>query len=147
RDLELTRENTLLPVKASSASCLPTLEGILWHAIPSEDNRVDRFALTHRSGRIDAAWTVGSNRQPPDGRNLMVVSTRDFEEGVREMAIHGMGRLQSYEIEGPWIVAVTVLGIRGAMIPYSIYRFSRPAWRDRARLPELILEHVSEASL
>jgi hypothetical protein len=63
------------------------------------------------------------------------------------MAIHGVSRLQSYSIGGPWVVMATVLGIKGALMANLNGDLSRPAWRDRARLPELILEHVSNENL
>lgn len=147
RDLPLTRENTILPVKATSASSLPTLEGILWHSTLNEENRVRSYALTHRTGRIDAAWTFGGNRQLRNGEQMLLVWYESFEEGVTDMAVNGVGRLRSYGIEGPWVVIVTVLGIKGAMIFKSQLEHSRPAWRERARLPELVLEHVSKTTL
>lgn len=147
RDLALTPESTILPVKASSGNWLPTLEGILWHTPVTEGNRVRSYALTHRTGRIDAAWTFGGNRELQNNETTLLVWAKSFEEGVADMAINGAGRLQSYGMHGPWVVIVTVLGIKGARKVRWDSTLSRPAWRGRARLPELVLEHVTGANL
>jgi hypothetical protein len=147
RDIELTPEHTILPVKSQNGTWLPTLEGMLWHTPLKDGHSVRSYALTHRSGHIDAAWTIGGTRKFSDGSDGLVVWAKNFEEGVAEMAIHGVSRLQSYSIGGPWVVMATVLGIKGALMANLNGDLSRPAWRDRARLPELILEHVSNENL
>jgi hypothetical protein len=147
RDLALTPEHTMLPAKTRGANSLPTLEGILWYSPPSDGNIVRAYTLTHRTGRIDAAWAFGGTRQFQNGDEARLVWASSFEEGVTEMAVHGVGRLQSYGIDGPWVIMVTAIGIRGAAMVCQYDDLSRPAWRDRARLPELILDRVSEESL
>lgn len=148
RDLALSAENTLLPIKTGGFSWLPTLEGLLWHSPPDGSGSIRAFALTHRTGRIDAAWTFGGKRKLRNSSDEMLVAwAKSFEDGVGEMALHGLGRLQSYGVEGPWVVMVSVFGIRGSSLILADHEFSRPAWRDKARLPELILERVTPESL
>ena len=126
---------------------LHTLEGILWHTPLSEANTVRAYALTHRIGRIDAAWTFGGNRQLREGQSERLAWAKSFEDGAGEMANHGVGRLKSYGIEGPWVIMTSVLRTKGTRLVLPNSEQSRPAWRDAARLPELILENVTPESL
>lgn len=144
RDLDLTSANAVRPVMETGIlNWLPTLEGILsWS---NDENTVKDYTLTHRTGRIDAAWTLGRTVEPGKSEHKLVWP-KYFEDGVSDMATRGVARLQSYGIEGPWVFAVTVFGIKGAKLR-SMSEASRPAWRDRARLPELVLEVVNEANL
>jgi hypothetical protein len=147
RDLVLSSENTLLPIKTGAFSWLPTLEGLLWYSPPNENGEVGAFALTHRTGRIDSAWTFGGKKKLRNGDEAMLAWSKSFEDGVGEMSHHGLGRLQSYGIEGPWVIMVSVFGFKGASLIPAEHGLSRPAWRDSARLPELILERVTPESL
>ena len=147
RDVSATRENTLLPVKAQNAKWLPTLEGGLWYTVPDEGDTVRAYALTHRAGRIDCVWTFGGDRELRHHGLTTVVWPSAFEEGVAEMVVHGVGRLQSYGLQSPWVVMVSVLGIKESRMVLSATELSRSAWRSEARFRELILEHPRPGDL
>jgi hypothetical protein len=144
RDILLMGENTLLPPRAARGfECLPILEGFIWYNPADENGAVNTFALTHRTGRIDASWQFGEFVQR-DSRSILLAYLDDFENGLGEIVLHGVGRLKQYGIEGPWVVMTTILWIKPAMLVLRSGRHSRPAWRDQARLPELILEQVKD---
>lgn len=147
RDLALTPENTILPVKSRNGEWLPILEGMYWHTPLNDNKRIRAYALTHRRGYIDAGFTIGGTREVRPGRSEGLVWSNNFEAGVIEMVVCGCTRLQSYGIEGPWVILVTVLKIKGHKLVISDTEFSMPAWRQSARLPELIIEHPSEDAL
>lgn len=150
RDLELSGENVLVPANAAKAggySWLPTLEGMLMHTPPDERGTIRAYTLTHRSGYIDAAFTIGGIRKLRDGSRVRLVWSGTFEDGVGEMVFHGASRLRSYGIEGPWVILVTVRGITEARFAVRESELSMPAWRETARLPELIIEHPDKDSL
>jgi hypothetical protein len=147
RALSLARENTILPVRVTAGFFgFPTLEGFLFHTSMNEQSMVSSYTLTHRTGRIDAVWTIGGVMNV-QGNDRLVVWSGEFEDGVGEMGVNGMTRLKEYGLEEPWVVFVTLLRMKGAFVPSEYGTATRPAWRDRARLPELVLEHVSKETL
>ena len=148
RDLDLTSERALAPCSATGApNYMYTLEGMLLHAPISATNTVASYALTHREGRADAAWTIGRTMDVDDGRPRKLVWHKRFQTGLLETLRDSCRKLGSFGIEGPWVILVSVTGIADhrLILPYD--NFSAPAWRDAATLPDAIIELPSEASL
>ena len=151
---DVTPENALAPVKAEGHFELQHLiEGILLHSPlnaggpeDSNFNSVRSYALTHRRGRIDAAWTVGGLRDLGGGPEKLVWPLK-FEEGLIDVVGSGVTRLRQHGIEGPWFVAATVSGLAGGYLVLGAGHFSNAAWRDSASLGDLIVEHSSTEAL
>ncbi|MFZ5728666.1 MAG: helix-turn-helix domain-containing protein [Pseudomonadota bacterium] len=153
RALPITRENALAPVLSGSGFyTLNALEGVIAHApvlpTPDEvDSRIASYAVTHWRGRTDSGWSLGGRREVARGQTVQLVWPLRFENGLLDMGRSTVAKLGSLGIEGPWVVMVTVRGIKDHHLVLGDYDTSDPAWRDGATLPELILEHVDERSL
>ena len=145
-DLPITPENIPIPVGASSISYLHTLEGIAIRTPLDEDDKVRSYTLTHRSGRVDAAWTIGGVR-PSNGEMRKIIWPKSFREGVVDMARAATTRLRQLGVEGPWVLFASVFGLNGFMIFLDQFYGSDPAWRSEASLPEIIADDLSEDAL
>lgn len=147
RDLQLTPENVPVPPRVSGGlNHLHTLEGILFTTPLGEDNAVRSYALTHRTGRVDAAWSIGGAREH-QGKEMKLVFPKYFRDGILDIARAASTRLQMFGLEGPWVIFVTVYGSRGYQIFLDNYYQSDPAWRDEAGFPEIVAENLTEESL
>lgn len=146
RDIAITPDNILVPPRVTSGlNYLHMLEGIVM-TTPEKDGAVRSYALTHRTGRVDAAWSIGAIVEQR-GTTMNLVWPKHFKEGVVSMARAATTRLRSYGIEGPWVAFVSVFGIKDFWISLPDGEHSEDAWRDEASLPELISDELDEASL
>ena len=147
RDLNITHETAQAPVEVSGAmSWILTLDGVLMHTPISEGNLVRSYALTHRSGRTDVAWTLGGLRES-QGEQRRLVWPRRFEKGLLDAAGSTVPRLRPFGIEGPWVVLVTIIGVRGFQMIVGDGYASQPAWRDTAQFRELVVDQINETTL
>lgn len=147
RDLPINRENAVMPYRPpAGTSWMLMLEGMLLHAQPRSANQIACYALTHRTGRLDAGWVVGGVRDTGNG-NRKLAFPKVLEAGLLDMASATAARLREFTIEGPWVIFVTVAGIKDYSMVIDAYDTSAPSWRDSAALPELIVEHINETSL
>lgn len=147
RDFEVTPENALAPIRADGMEAQHLIEGVLLHsplnAGGSEEsnfNSVRSYALTHRRGRIDVAWTIGGTRDFGGISPTELVWPARFEEGLAEAVGHGIPRLRQIGLEGPWLIAATVSGLADHHLPLGGGYFSDAAWRDAAALGEVITD-------
>lgn len=147
QDLDITPENALMPLRPDGhAEPILMIEGILIHNIPHRTPATRAYALTHRSGRIDMAWTIGREHDPVR-RPIKLISPEIFESGVRDAAISGAARLQPLGVEGPWQVHVTLSGIKDYPLGLAGVPRSDPAWRDEVSLPAIQIERMNRAAL
>ncbi|MGM4982567.1 AlbA family DNA-binding domain-containing protein [Rhizobium sp. 11_C7_N12_5] len=147
RDLAITRENVQMPVDVSrGVDWLDTLEGVLMHTAVNEEGRVCSYALTHRDGRVDVAWTIGGALEIR-GHEHQLVWPKRFEEGLLDAAGSAVARLRQHGLQGPWVVLVTVIGVLGYQLMISNDSSSKPAWRDRASMGALVVDQVDKATL
>jgi hypothetical protein len=154
-EIEPTPETALAPVRpAGDMRVLHTLEGVLLHTSPDPDifpdyaqDFVRTFALTHRGGHAHIGWSVGGERALRKGQVSKLVFANPFEQDLVGMARAAVARLQGFGLEGPWAVIVTLTGLEEHSLLVSSDDYSTPAWRDGARLPEVLLDVVSEATL
>lgn len=154
RDLDVTRDNALVPVCTSgSLNWMHTLEGILFHTPLNENpnpsggmDLVRSYARTHRRGRVDAAWTIGGKRDLGQGPTRLVWP-HYFEAGVMDVTRSTSAKFGVLGVDGPWAVFVNVAGIKDFELALGNHDVSRPAWRDSAALPEIIVDQISAESL
>lgn len=148
RDVQPVFESALLPPRISGGiDYLHTLEGLLVYPPKDDANNVRSFALTHSSGRIDAAWTFGGTRDIAGGTQSKLVAPRLYRDGVMDVARNGIGRLRGFGIEGPWVIFVSLMHMNGSTIWFPDNTFSSVAWRDLVTLPEVVSDTADEQDL
>ena len=148
RDLDITPENALAAHKPSGRmDAIRMIEGVLLHTNPDDDNAVRSYAITYRVGRIDMVWTIGRIFLELRKDETPLVWPKRFEDGVLDASISGASRLAPFGIEGPWLVLVTVIGIKGFQLVLGDRHASKAAWRNEAALPPLVIERVDRAAL
>lgn len=155
RDLAITPENALAPVKPQgNLDWMHTLEGVLMHtplnhdtSPQTETNAVRSYALTHRQGRTDVAWTIGRAAERRPGEQVALVYPDSFENGLLGSAASTEAKLRALGIEGPWAIFATISGIKGFQLVLNQNYASEPAWRDHALLPEVVVEHIDAEAL
>ena len=119
QSIHITRNEAVAPVRATGYSAIDLIEGVLLHAaIDAKTGTVSSYALTHRTGRTDAAWVIGGIRTRDNGEEIRVVWPGIFERGLCEMATSTQSRLHPFGIEGPWVILITVFGVKG----YCLYQ-------------------------
>lgn len=144
RHLELSQERSVWPPFSSSIDWLHTLEGFLVFTVG--DAETYAFALTHRAGYVDASWRIGRKRE--DER--LIVWPYPVEATMRDLVRSAIEKLTSQGIEGPWMVALSLLGVKGFMLSFGedwVQSGSKAAWRDVMHLPPVVLEEFSEDAL
>ncbi len=148
RDLDITPEIALAPHKPSGhMDAIRMIEGVLLHSTPSDSEAVRSYAVTYRQGRLDMVWTIGRIANELRRDELAIVWPKRFEDGVLDGAISGAARLAPFGIEGPWLVMVTVTGIKNYVLRLGERHASDPAWLNQAMLPSLTLERMGKAGL
>lgn len=152
RALAVTREIALLPPNSGGGfQFLHTLEGVLAHTpiLPAPEvpyATVRGYALTHWRGRTDAGWTIGGKTEA-DRQTRHLVWPQRFEGGLIDVARSTKAKLRALGVEGPWVVMVTVSGIKEFELVLSDHETSQPAWRRGAMLPELVLDELDGSSM
>lgn len=152
RDLPITPEIAVAPHGVDGAMDRTlTLEGVLLSTRLNRETLADRdavrsFALTHRAGRVDAAW--GLAHFPFDSnRAQQLVDPLHFERGVIDIATAALSRLSSLGVVGPWVLIATVQNIKGFEMILDDRRKSKAAFRSSATLPELVVERITPEGL
>ncbi len=151
RDLAISPEIAVAPhdVDGGMDRTL-TLEGVLLstrlnRGTIGPHNAVRSFALTHRAGRVDAAWTLGHVQF--GSRSPSLVDPLQFEDGVLDIASTAVTRLSSLSVAGPWLLLATIQGIKAMPMIVDEHRTSIPAFRNGATLPDLTVERISRETL
>lgn len=148
RDLPVTGNRALVPINARAYSDIDMIEGVVMHTpIDTETGAVDSYTVTHRSGHVDAAWSIGGVRKNDRGEDLKLVFAPDFEKGLLTATVGTQTRMRDLGIEGPWIVFASVYGARDFQMILGDRHATRRVFRDEALLGELRVDHIGEASL
>lgn len=155
RDLDITPEIALAPVKPSGhLDWMYTMEGVLMHTPLNEPysptdnfNSVRSYALTHRRGRTDAAWTIGGVQEFRPGLQRSLIWPTRFESGLVDVMTSSTAKLGGLGVQGPWIMFATVFGVSGFELVLDQHSASVPAWRDGATLPEVVADNLSAATI
>jgi hypothetical protein len=146
-NIPITRDHALVPHRVGGFSAIDMIEGVLQHApIDANTGTVGSFAITHRTGRTDSAFVIGGVR-PGNGRELRLVWPATFEQGLRDMAISTQTRLHQFGIEGPWVVLVSVFGVKGFQMILGDGYPTKVAFRDQMLLGQHVIERIDTASL
>lgn len=146
RDIPITPEHALAPVKPSGIDWVQMIEGVLMHTPLTDTGTVRSTALTYRTGRTDVAWTIGGNRDVQGVERKLVFSSR-FEGGLLDAAKSSQSKLGQFNIEGPWVVFATIHGAKGAIMFVNNDFATRAAYRDQVLLGELRVDHIDEEAL
>jgi len=147
RKIPITRDQAVVPVRVGAFTALDTIEGVLMHAPVDETGSVGSFALTHRTGRTDAAFVIGGVRQGNDGQELHLVWPATFEQGLRAMAVATQMQLQQFGIEGPWVVLTSAYGVKGHRMILGDGYPTNTAFRDHVLLGQQVIEHIDDDAL
>lgn len=146
RDIPFDRSNALAPYRAAGFSSLHMIEGVMMHSdINPASGEVNSYAISHRTGRADFAWTL----QRPnwgDGEETLnkAVSMPMFEGGLWSSAYFGTERLKSFGVAGPWVIFATIYDIKGCWFKIDSFDGSSPAFRDEAFLGEIRTDRVGD---
>ena len=148
RDLEITPENALAPHKPSGyMDAVRMIEGVLLHTNPADNGAVRSYAITYRAGHIDMVWTIGRIVNELRKEEAPLVWPKRFEDGVIDAALSGAAKLAPFGVEGPWVVLITVTGIRNYRLVVNNEYWSDPAWREQVSLPPLMVEQMDQTGL
>lgn len=142
RKIPVQRDHAVVPVRHGGYSAIDTIEGVLIYGATNQDTGgIFTFALTHREGRVDSVFPIGAPREGDRaGEELRNAWPSVFENGLLETASASQNHLGHYGVEGPWVILVTILGVRGFSIVTDRYYQSEPAFRDDVLLGQLVLE-------
>ena len=148
RNIPITRDDALVPHRIMGYSAIDMIEGVLQHApVDPETGAVGSFAVTHRTGRTDSAFVIGGIRTGNDGNELRVVWPTIFEQGLRDMAMSTQSRLARFGVEGPWVVLVSVFGVKGFRMVLGDGYPTQVAFRDRVLVGQQVVERIDPQSL
>lgn len=148
REIPITDDHALVPIEPNAYSSIEMIEGVMLHTpINAETGRVRSFAITYRNGRTDVAWTIGGTRQNNQGQDIKLVFAPSFEKGLIEATRATQTRLQQFGVEGPWVVQVSVYGVRDHFMVLGDGYPTKPAFKDEALIGELRLDRIEVAPL
>lgn len=147
RIIPVSRDHAVVPVQRGGYSSIDTIEGVLLHAAPDAEGRVGAYALTHRTGRTDAAFKIGGIRQNQAGQDVKLVWAPAFEQGLLSSANATRMQLRHYGVEGPLIIMASALGVKDHRIGFGYGEMTRPAYRDQVLLGQQIVEDIDDAAL
>lgn len=140
RDIPVSQDYAVLPPGAMGGiHFLVGLEGLIVLVDVDEGQGASSWAVNHRLGYVDLAWTIG--REVNGKKIIWPKSVVDHLPGAVRSTI---ARLRHYGIEGPWIVMVTLTGIKDyGMIIGDGYPVG-PAWQDTAYLGEIVDDAMAD---
>ena len=148
REIPITRDHAVVPIKPDAYSSFEMIEGVVLHTpIDAETSAVRSFAITYRNGRTDVAWTFGGTRQSNRGEELQLVWPASFEEGLIDATRATQARLNQFGVEGPWVVQVSVFGVRNHFMIFDDGDQTRPAFKNETLIGELRMDRIEPASL
>lgn len=143
--IAIQRDHAVVPFRPQGYSGTDMIEGVLLYSAPNrQTGETFSFALTHRSGRVDSAFSIGELREGNDGQQLRRVFPAMFEEGLLQMARSTENQLRQFGIEGPWVVLATVIDVQEFVVAENWVFQSAPAFRNRALLGQLVLDRIEE---
>jgi len=146
-NIPVDRDQAVVPVGPGGYDSINLIEGVLMHSsVDPAGGTIDSFALTYRSGRVDAAWQCGGEIPGRDG-NWKVARPIVFERSLLDMAHAAQVRLLHFGIEGPWVVLASVYGTLGRRLIAGDDYYTAPAFRDQAFLGQHVVEQLDAASL
>lgn len=143
RDLTITRDDAVLPPRLQGFDATVGLDGVILHdRVDADTNSVGSWAVNHRRGYVDFAWTIG-RRTDSDS----LVWRKYFEDELPSHVASAVTRLRGHGLEAPWVVMVTVQGAAGhRMILGESYPTNR-VWQDPAYLGEIVTDRLDSDSL
>lgn len=148
REIPITGDQAVQPIKPHAYSSIDMMEGVMMHTpIDRETGRARSFAITYRNGRTDVAWTIGAVRQNNQGQEVRLVFAPSFEEGLITATRATQMQLRQFGVEGPWVVQVSVYGVRDHFMVAGDGYPTKQAFRDEALIGELRLDRIDVPAL
>lgn len=144
RDVRITRDNAALPPDPGGGlDWFIALEGLIVLVDRGRDNGDPHaWAVHHRLGYCDFAWTIG--RLVEGDKMVFPHKVVDHLPGTARSAIT---MLRSQGIEGPWIAMVTLLNIKDSRMIDQNQFWTQAAWQDCAYLGQVIDDAMGEDAL
>lgn len=145
RDVDVTREVAVLPPRyTSNTQMIVALDGVIAHSpVDAKTGGVRGWAVNHRLGYVDLAWSIGH----VDHEGHKLVWPKYFVPELKGIVPFAITRLRSYEIEGPWIAMLTLIGVKDYRIIAGDDWVSEPAWQDPAFLGEIVDDAMAAEAL
>ncbi len=142
-DLAFRREDALLPPEAlGGLDILNGFEGVVVLAGRSDSHSVGAFSVNHRSGYMSAGWSIGRVRN--DER---FVWPKYVVQSLPGFVASAITRLREHGLGAPWIVMVTLTGVKGFRLIISDHYWSETAWQDKAYLGDIIFDDLQSDTL
>ncbi|WP_206240444.1 AlbA family DNA-binding domain-containing protein [Novosphingobium terrae] len=145
RQIAVTRDNAVVPVRGGGYA-LDTIEGVLQHGPVDKDGRVEAYAMTFRTGRVDAAFVIGGVRDVY-GVERRLVWPGHFEQGLLAMASATQMQLRPHGIDGPWVILVSVCGAKGSGMIVGDGYPTPLAFRNDVLLGQHVVERLDAPTL
>jgi hypothetical protein len=144
RDMRVTPDNAALPPEPGGGlDWVVALDGLIVLVGRGRDNGDPRaWAVHHRRGYCDFAWTIG--RLVEGEKMVFAPKVVDHLPGTARSAIT---MLRAQGIEGPWIAMVTLLNLRESRMVDQNQFWTAAAWQERPYLGEVIDDAMTEEAL
>ena len=148
RDLPLNFDRSARPPARYGYNTFEMIEGFVTCSTTSDPlGATDGLAVTHRNGRVDCSWSVSRVVDIDPKTHQSLIWHQNFENGLWDAVSTSQSCLQSFGIEGPWIIFASIYGAKGFQMHLGDWHSTRAAYRDDVLLGELRLEDVSSEGI
>lgn len=143
RDISVSRDYAVHPPEPMGGiQYVVGLEGLIALVDVDQGQGARAWSVNHRLGYVDLAWAIG---REVEGRKT--IWPRYVVDHLPGAVLSTIARLRPHGIQGPWIVMVTLKGIRDYRIILGDGYPVGPAWQDPAYLGEIVDETMTEDAL
>ena len=146
RDLDITFGNAVKPPMRGPGGMdyHVVLEGLACNA---GSNPALAYTLTHREGWLEAAWTIGRFVDEGPIMNQPLVFQGPFERTLSDLVEHAQQIFRGHGVDGPWILMVSLIGMRGYQIARPDNGLTPPTARSHAHLPDVLSQSIDTDDL
>ena len=144
-DLSFNLNNSVHPPFIGGGfDCRHTLDGWLNSNVPVDDGGVYSYALTHRTGYMDASFHIGAIHN-----GVGKIYINDFEATLQSLVKEATEKLTSFGVEGPWAIFLTISRANGYSLELGLLSYSsRPLSYPRdLTFPDLLIDAYDDNCL